>query len=74
MQISGCSNKWVVPARFVEGLSFEPVVCCECPVGEQVPAFVLHVHSTCSAVLTALFELENLDFDDGNCGDYLVTV
>jgi len=46
-------------------------MCLECPVSEQVPAFVLHAHSTYSAVLTPLFELKNLDFDDGN---NLVTV
>ena len=27
MQISGCSNKWVVPAHSVEDLCFEPGVC-----------------------------------------------
>jgi len=27
MQISGCSNKWVVPAHLVEDLWFEPGVC-----------------------------------------------
>jgi len=35
---------------------------------------VLHARCTYSAILTPLFELENFDFDDGDCDHYLVTV
>jgi hypothetical protein len=67
---SGCSNKLVGPAHF----ALRPVVRASSVLSVSMCQHSCYIHTQLTAVpLLHFFELESVDFDDGNCGHYLDT-